>query len=540
MADRERKKRLRLVTVVALASVPLIFGLADFPCSAQTVIVPFGSGGFKYTTSPPVGDYSDPAFDDSAWSPGSAPFGYPSGTNCFSFIGAATVWPEFQPIWIRKTISLTGSGTHQLQIRIRHDDGIMGTVPPGWLTQFYTRSFTTSFRQACGPVETYRVSGPSPTFTIALLGYWTTSPAGFLYFSNYVDVEVTDLGLVPPTLSIVSGNSQIAQAGHLLPSSLVVKTTDTSSNPVNGVSISFQVTAQPTGAQGASLSATSATTQNGTASTQLTLGDKPGQYQVTASCSACTPNSVVFTATALAPPSCTFSLSYPSRNFPKEGGPGAVDVTASDISCPVYSSSPVDWVLFSGPQPQYGSGTVYYSVASNSGAQRQTSVTVANQPLLITQDAGNACGDQRDQIIQEYKTYLPDFIPQCSDFTQGFGYLNTGDYSWALVRAPLVTGLGSITATYGAVTVNSAYRNPVRNRNTTGSAGHSRHMYGDAVDIANSPQTLTNWLALHQAAQLADANFIEGQTSIYPCRCTTDTCVCLHADWRSTPGPYEQ
>jgi hypothetical protein len=29
---------------------------------------------------------------------------------------------------------------------------------------------------------------------------------------------------------------------------------------------------------------------------------------------------------------------------------------------------------------------VYYSVASNSGAQRQVTVSVANQPLMITQD----------------------------------------------------------------------------------------------------------------------------------------------------------
>jgi hypothetical protein len=296
--NSEESLRIGMAVVGWVATAVSFVALTSLPCYAQAVIVPFGSGGYKYTTSAPSGDFSDPAFNDSAWSSGSAPFGYPSGTNCFSFIASATVWPEFQQIWARKTIFLTGSGTHQLQISVRHDDRITGTVPPGWLTQFFTRGFTTSTRQACGPVETYKVTGSSPTFTIALAGAWTVSPAGFLYFSNYMDVQVVDLGLVPPTLSIGGGNSQTAQTGQLLPSSLVVKTTDTAGSAVNNIPISFQITTQPAGAQGAGLSTTSATTQSGTASTQLTLGTVPGQYQVTASCPTCTPTSVVFSATA--------------------------------------------------------------------------------------------------------------------------------------------------------------------------------------------------------------------------------------------------
>src|SRR5947209_8275261 len=75
------------------------------------------------------------------------------------------------------------------------------------------------------------------------------------------------------------------------------------------------------------------------------------------------------------------------------------------ISCPVYSSSSVDWISFLGPQPQYGSGTVYYSLSSNSGAKRQTNVTVANQPFTVTQDAGDSCDAERQKIIQDYIEY---------------------------------------------------------------------------------------------------------------------------------------
>lgn len=61
--------------------------------------------------------------------------------------------------------------------------------------------------------------------------------------------------------------------------------------------MSFSITQQPNGANGASLSATSVVTDpSGLASTQLTLGDIGGTYQVTASCvgQACTPGSVTF------------------------------------------------------------------------------------------------------------------------------------------------------------------------------------------------------------------------------------------------------
>lgn len=299
----EESLRIGMAVVGWVATAVSFAALTDLPCYAQAVIVPFGSGGYKYTTSAPVGDFSTPTFDDSAWSAGSAPIGYPIGDQCVSQFGSAvTLWPEFQQIWIRKTISLTGSGTHRLQLSVRHDDRIDGTLPPGWLTQFYTNWFSTSQRVACGQVETYTLTGSTPTFTIALKGNWNTSPAGFLFFTNYVDVQLVDLGLVPPTLSIGGGNSQTAQAGQLLPSSLVVKTTDSTGSAVNNIPISFQITTQPAGAQGASLSTTSANTQGGSASTQLTLGNKPGQYQVTASCPTCTPTTVVFTETAIAPP----------------------------------------------------------------------------------------------------------------------------------------------------------------------------------------------------------------------------------------------
>jgi len=48
-------------------------------------------------------------------------------------------------------------------------------------------------------------------------------------------------------------------------------------------------------------------------------------------------------------------------------------------------------MLFPGPQPQFGSGTVNYTVQPNTGSARNTTATVGNQALLIIQQGTTAC-----------------------------------------------------------------------------------------------------------------------------------------------------
>ena len=106
------------------------------------------------------------------------------------------------------------------------------------------------------------------------------------------------------TLAPFSGNQQTGNIGTQLMNPLVVKATNPDGTSASGVLISFAITGQPTGAAGASLSVMSATTgADGASSTALTLGDRVGQYQVTASCTGsqmCTPVSVTFTENAQA------------------------------------------------------------------------------------------------------------------------------------------------------------------------------------------------------------------------------------------------
>lgn len=155
-----------------------------------------------------------------------------------------------------------------------------------------------------------------------------------------------------------------------------------------------------------------------------------------------------------------------------------------------------------------------------------------------------SCGNPRDAIVAEYSQYGVSLTAACADFTQTrhgqyftFGELNTGDYGWALIRDPLVIaqnsgyGLDRWRAEYGSGRVcNSCYRNPVHNANV-GGAAQSRHMYGDAADLRNVTRTEGEWTAMQQAAQRANADFIEPRNG--PC-----DIGCVHADWRGHGGAY--
>jgi hypothetical protein len=124
---------------------------------------------------------------------------------------------------------------------------------------------------------------------------------------------------------------------------------------------------------------------------------------------------------------------------------------------------------------------------------------------------GVNCGDNRDKIIKEYVDGSLAFLPQCSDFTQNghsshfsFKELNTGDYTWAILRDNMLKGIEDTRTNYGgsALAVNSGYRNPVHNSGISGSATDSRHIHGDAVDFQSDQ---TAWDSLRKAGKKAGA-----------------------------------
>ena len=118
-----------------------------------------------------------------------------------------------------------------------------------------------------------------------------------------------------------------------------------------------------------------------------------------------------------------------------------------------------------------------------------------------------SCGNPRDAIIAEYAQYGVAFTPTCADFTQtahsahfSFAELNSGDYTWAIIGGSLLNGLECVRTGNGntPLIINSGYRNPAHNANIPGAAPQSRHMFGDAADIASNAGT---WQALRNAGK---------------------------------------
>ncbi len=106
----------------------------------------------------------------------------------------------------------------------------------------------------------------------------------------------TAIATVNKILSKVSGDTPIQEGpvNSLLPLPMVVKVTDASGNPVSGGQINWTITGPP-GATGKSVSPTTGTQVN------VRLGNKSGNYTITATCSNCTSGSPkTFTATAKA------------------------------------------------------------------------------------------------------------------------------------------------------------------------------------------------------------------------------------------------
>ena len=105
---------------------------------------------------------------------------------------------------------------------------------------------------------------------------------------------------VSVSMSKVSGDNQQAQVSTALSQPFVIKVSYINGTGVPNITINLAITQQPQAATGAGLSATQVTTDaSGQAQVRLTLGNKSGQYQVSASNPNVSNSSVVFTATAI-------------------------------------------------------------------------------------------------------------------------------------------------------------------------------------------------------------------------------------------------
>jgi hypothetical protein len=139
-------------------------------------------------------------------------------------------------------------------------------------------------------------------------------PGGDILNLTYLITFTAQTSIMERDLNLFRGNQQTANINSPLANPLVVKVVNPDGTAAPGVPMSFVVT-PPVGATGFSLTTAAAIADaNGIASTQLTLGNLPGAYQVTASCSgttSCSPSTLTFTeyGSCLLPQASEFSWS---------------------------------------------------------------------------------------------------------------------------------------------------------------------------------------------------------------------------------------
>ena len=90
----------------------------------------------------------------------------------------------------------------------------------------------------------------------------------------------------------------------------------------------------------------------------------------------------------LQPGSCSYSINPAFQNVSGAGGTGTVEVTAP-AGCAWTAASNVGWVTISSGVSGSGNGTVAFTVAANSGAARNGTLTIAGQTFTVIQ--GSNC-----------------------------------------------------------------------------------------------------------------------------------------------------
>ena len=141
---------------------------------------------------------------------------------------------------------------------------------------------------------------------------------------------------------------------------------------------------------------------------------------------------------------CTPSISPTSQTFGASGGAGSVNVTVSS-GCSwtaTPSSSCSTWITITSNRNGTGSGTVYYSVAQNTGLARSGTITIGDQTLNVTQEGTVSCAygiSPGSRTYNALSAWGSVFVTTSSECT----WTATSDSSWLTITyGNLGTGPG--------------------------------------------------------------------------------------------------
>ena len=128
------------------------------------------------------------------------------------------------------------------------------------------------------------------------------------------------------------------------------------------------------------------TNSNGTATCDLVISGAAGSYQLTAVVGEYQ-DTTPFTLTVTPGVSCSYSLSSNSQTFPSSGGSGTVNIIAP-AGCGWTAISNAGFITVTSGASGTGNGVVGFSVATNTGAMRSGTLTIAGQTYTVNQNSG--------------------------------------------------------------------------------------------------------------------------------------------------------
>ena len=178
-----------------------------------------------------------------------------------------------------------------------------------------------AWTDANGRAESTLTLGSEPgTNTVQVVAHGTSRVIIFR-------AEATLLPPPPTTLSIISGDNQTGLTGALLANPFVVEVRDENGNPLEGVTVTFAVSAG-----GGTLSAGAVTTDaNGRAGSTLTLGGDPGTVTVEASVEGISQSEIFNAEASLPPPTPTAPSIISSENQEGLTGEPLVDPLVVEV-----------------------------------------------------------------------------------------------------------------------------------------------------------------------------------------------------------------
>jgi hypothetical protein len=117
----------------------------------------------------------------------------------------------------------------------------------------------------------------------------------------------------------------------------------------------------------------------------LVAGTYTGAINVASPGSANTPQSVTVKLVVTA---CSFAIASAGAAAPAAVGGGSISVSGPS-TCSASVSSSASWIVVTSGSTVVGGGSVTYTLAANTGAQRSGTISVADQLFTITQAAGS-------------------------------------------------------------------------------------------------------------------------------------------------------